>query len=168
MTEVKRVPRIAISLAVVLTLVNCEKSVEHRLGEALSSEDLETARELIDRGADVNRQFGWPDGQMTLLMYSSAANHLEGVRFLLDNGADPDLRAERGMTALHFAAGKGHLESVEMLLEAGADGKVRDDHGETALDLAVQGGYFRVAELLRGVGGESPRVTRDPVDQGGG
>ena len=42
------------------------------------------------------------------------------TKLLLDNGADPNLKNEKGETALHFASATGAFESMKALLEAKA------------------------------------------------
>jgi hypothetical protein len=42
------------------------------------------------------------------------------VRYLLEQGAEPNTRALCGATALHFAAEIGHIAIVESLLQHGA------------------------------------------------
>ena len=56
------------------------------------------------------------------------------MRFLLERGADPNLRC--GWTALHHAADRGDRAMVEVLLKHGADAAIADDQGRLAGDLA--------------------------------
>ena len=74
---------------------------------------------------------------------SAAEGWLEGVRALLEAGADPnavsaDIDRERGVLwpALHTAAAKGHAGVVRALLGAGAAHDALTNEGETALQLA--------------------------------
>jgi ankyrin repeat protein len=59
-----------------------------------------------------------PDGS-TLLMYAALHGDAEGVRILLDAGADPNAANDDGVTALIWGA--GDLEKTRRLVEAGAD-----------------------------------------------
>ncbi len=58
------------------------------------------------------------------------------VPFLLEAGADPDIRDGEGRTALHFAANHGANPVVEALLEAGASPGIADHYGLTPMDVA--------------------------------
>jgi len=52
-----------------------------------------------------------------------------GVKWLLDHGADPNVRWahwEAVLTPLHLAASRGHADVVRLLLAAGADPAIRD------------------------------------------
>jgi ankyrin repeat protein len=60
---------------------------------------------------------GW-----TGLHAAAGQRHVDAVRLLLDQGADPNAReAGDNAYALHFAAGYGHVETVRALLDAGGD-----------------------------------------------
>lgn len=44
----------------------------------------------------------------------------EFVRWLLDHGADPNVRMDDGIAPIHYAVGGGEVEAVRLLLERGA------------------------------------------------
>ena len=50
----------------------------------------------------------------------SIGGHLEVVRLLLENGADPNVRKDH-VTSLSQAQSGGHLEIVQLLLKYGAE-----------------------------------------------
>ena len=78
--------------------------------------DAETARRLLDAGADVNDRA--PDGAGALVV-AAHSGHRELALTLLERGADPNASAA-GYTALHAAVLTGDLAAVEALLAAGA------------------------------------------------
>ncbi len=89
------------------------------LQAALYGRQTETARLLIEGGADVNTQRGgkgWP---------------------------------RAGWTALHYAAGYGMIEMIELLLAYGADLNTLDDDGRTPLAVAIEEKQEQAVELLR-------------------
>ena len=59
-------------------------------------------------------------------MWAAGYGHTATVRLLLDQGADPDLRDDRGMTALMMAAEAGSAGSIEALLRANAQVTLED------------------------------------------
>lgn len=60
------------------------------------------------------------------------------TRFLLEHGADPDIRDNRGTTPLMLAVTQNAPACIEALLAHDADPNVANDNGETPLVRAVQ------------------------------
>ena len=59
------------------------------------------------------------------------------VRFLLQRGANPNIRDRNGITPLQLATRLGFIDGVEALIKGGADVNVADSQGETPLIAAV-------------------------------
>ena len=57
----------------------------------------------------------------TALMKAAGQGHIEIVRFLVEQGADLDIRNRQEQNALMFAAAGGHLAVVVFLIDSGAD-----------------------------------------------
>jgi hypothetical protein len=94
------------------------------------------------------------------LMYLAHEGNAEGIREVLDSGADPNFRDSDGRTALHIASCEGHPEVVELLLQRGADAAVEDQWGSTVRLFSLTfpsafsfplllslGGWFRILIL---------------------
>eukprot|EP00443_Scrippsiella_acuminata_P012349 CAMPEP_0115344656 /NCGR_PEP_ID=MMETSP0270-20121206/93399_1 /TAXON_ID=71861 /ORGANISM="Scrippsiella trochoidea, Strain CCMP3099" /LENGTH=81 /DNA_ID=CAMNT_0002766397 /DNA_START=30 /DNA_END=271 /DNA_ORIENTATION=+ len=62
-----------------------------------------------------------------------ALDHLEAVRFLLDEGAPVNASTGYGLTALMLASASGRVNMVDLLLSRGADVVATSDIGLTAL-----------------------------------
>ena len=73
---------------------------------------------------------------------------LDGVRFLVENGADVNAHDERESTPLHVAAKRDHLEVVRFLVGSGADVNARDILDVTPLDEAARDGHLEVVRFL--------------------
>lgn len=85
----------------------------------------------------------------TPLMLAVRLNDLDGIDYLLQNGADPNqidhesrlflTNKSCGMTALHYAAIMNNSDAYRKLLEAGASENIRNVHGDTASRASKQG-----------------------------
>jgi ankyrin repeat protein len=113
---------------------------------------LDLARKLIERGADVNKT-GW-----TPLHYAATGGHLELINLLLENHAYIDAESPNKTTPLMMAAQYGNAEAVKLLLEAGADASLRNQLGLSAIDFAAKAGRTDSAELIAAARrGQQPR-----------
>ena len=131
---------------------------------ATNNRNYKLAKELIERGANVNQanKGGWTP------LYIATDNrnieggdfpvpkpdldHLEYIKFLLDHGANPNMKIkdntltrtiftmqwflEAGSNAFIRASQSGDVELMKLLLAHGADPKLTTDHGDTALTAA--------------------------------
>ena len=83
----------------------------------------------------------------------------KAIQKLLDTGADPSERDNRGETPLHKAVRRGHARSVRALLDSGADVDTLDGRGLTALHWL--NGRGDLADLLLDAGANSS--VRNPL-----
>ena len=120
------------------------------LHAAAHSGNLEVVRILIEYDhADINARDGT---EGTPLHWASSGQYFKDgsvLRFLLEHGADINVRSQDGWTPLHVASHYGALEAVCLLLEHGADVDAKRNDGMTALQVAVQKEHDKVVELLR-------------------
>ena len=109
---------------------------------------VESARVLLDRGADVDAHGrGWMTG--TPLNSAAAGRHADVARLLLDRGADPNARQGSGWTPLHSSAHNGDAETVALLLARGADAAAANDDGATVLSMAEESANADVIARVR-------------------
>jgi ankyrin repeat protein len=111
----------------------------------------EIVRALLEHGAPVGLAARNPR-RITALHAAVARHDADIVELLLDHGADPDARQERGYAPLHEAAAAGDETIARMLLEHGARLDARTDEGKTPLDLADERGQGRMLEWLEILG----------------
>lgn len=79
------------------------------------------------------------------------------IRFLLQRGADPNIRNKRGVTPLQLATGMGFTEGVDALVKGGASVNVSDQTGETPLIAAVHARNVGMVRLLLEKGADPDR-----------
>jgi uncharacterized protein len=108
----------------------------------------ETARLLVERGADLEALARASFAQVRPLGTAAFARDRESARVLLEAGADPNGRGEGGFTPLHSAAQNGDVEFVRMLLQFGADPGAAASDGRTPAALAREAGHEECAALL--------------------
>lgn len=83
------------------------------VGTPVSSPEI--LQEFVNGGADVHAKTRW--GGYTALIHASLRGDTEAVKFLLEHGADPNVRNDRGWTALTQL--QGFPEIIRLLKKAG-------------------------------------------------
>jgi ankyrin repeat protein len=115
---------------------------------------------LLEYGADLNARGDWGNTPLYfLLRYWDVARMprvRQGVGWLLDHGADPNVPCGREReTSLHVAVRRRQDAAiVRLLLERAADVRVRRGDGRTAMDLARRAGADELVALLEEFGAE--------------
>lgn len=131
------------------------------LMRAAKSNDVDTMKALLDRGADP--RLAMANGSSALAIVAGnrpgpGANGADRInaalRLLVEHGANPNTPGARGDLPLHAAARLGSNEVVRTLVELGADVNAKDAAGKTALDLVKEPGrnqHDDTAAVLGGV-----------------
>jgi ankyrin repeat protein len=110
---------------------------------AAINNQLQLAKVLIERGADVNKA-GW-----TPLHYAATKGHREMMRLLMDHEAYIDSESENGTTPLMMAAYYASPLTVKLLLEEGADPTLVNNANVSALDLALSKDHQQSAFYIK-------------------
>jgi uncharacterized protein len=130
------------------SLVNARSADDaYPLGLAAYFRHPDTARLLLDRGADQNRA-GMGAMKVTALHAAVSSGQTEIVRWLLDAGADVNARQQMDYTPLMGAAANARIDIIELLLARGADTSLRSTDGKTAADVAREHGHDETASRL--------------------
>jgi ankyrin repeat protein len=117
----------------------------------------ELVRELIKRGADIDRV--GEDG-FTALGGAAFAGHRSVVRLLVLAGADVERLGASGQTALHLAGLAGQLDVVDELLRLKVPLELLNRLHETALDVAAAAGQQEVMSRLIEAGADLTQAGR--------
>ena len=133
------------------------KSRQEVLDEALTwasrNDQCDAMARLVALGADVNAN----PFRGTALLWACYADKVKAATWLLDHGADPDVRHGFGgenhgvdAVAMHLAAQHNAIGCLELLLDRGADPSIVDGmHGGTPLGWAEHGAATEAVELLK-------------------
>jgi ankyrin repeat protein len=118
------------------------------VGLAIFFRHPDLARELIERGADVNAAARNPQRVAPVHAAVTVGDHAT-TKLLLQRGANPNARQEQGFTALHGAAAHGDIEMAKLLIAHRADPHARTDDGKSAADVAEKYSQPAFAEWFR-------------------
>jgi ankyrin repeat protein len=129
------------------------------LGMALLRHSIRSVELLVDHGANVNVH---DSIQGDTPLHSAALDpDAKYVLYLLDHGADPNVRNEDGKTPLMYAAQCGHVAAMQMLIGHGALIDARDSEGKTALMQAAWEGKVNAVHLLLARGADPEAKDND-------
>lgn len=138
-------------------------TLEEKLVEAIRNEEFEEAKQLLDKGADVNNQEeegGWAP------LHIAVQNCREDfVNLLLDHGANPLVRKSNGATPFIIAGIMGHKELLRLFQSRGADVNESDNHGFTALMEAALYGQVEALRFLCEIGADVNKRQRTREEQ---
>jgi len=105
---------------------------------------------------------GIPGGVPPLRYILGWGENLDGPRWLLEHGADPNLAwSEHGDAPIHVAAQRWDVPMMELLAQHGADLHQRRKDGRTALTVAELHGNEAVAAWLRAHGAKDELSALD-------
>ncbi|HEX5703776.1 MAG TPA: ankyrin repeat domain-containing protein [Pyrinomonadaceae bacterium] len=107
--------------------------------------DARTLKFLLKLGAEANAK----DDDTTALMFAAEYSTPEGIKALIDAGAEVDAVNRNGWTALMRA---NEVEHVRVLLDAGANMAIKNNDGNTVLAMAIRYGQEEVVQLLKSRG----------------
>ena len=92
---------------------------------------------FLAKGRDINTLQKHRHGLWTPLHWLAQRGLTEGIACLLANGADPNVKDDKGRTPMHIIAQKGvGKNQVQLLIEHGGDINSLDAHGKTPRNYA--------------------------------
>lgn len=154
---------IAMGLALIVTSAAAPVSAQmfrdgYEFLKAVKDRDGEVATEFLNEpGSTIVNTRDITSGE-TALHLVTARRDLVWVRFLLQRGANPNIRDKQGVAPIQLAVRLGFVDGVEALLKNGADIDVNDSAGETPLIAAVHRRDVPMVRLLL-ANGASPGRT---------
>ena len=140
-------------LIAVMMLTGCSESKQDvnpddiPVIEAVYDGRLDIIEKHLANGALVNKKHD-DQSSNTLLHIAAQSNQEEIVKFLLENGADLNIRNADSNTPLHLAVARDHFEITFILVAAGAEIDTKGTGGWTSLHLAAYMGHVDIANHL--------------------
>lgn len=122
--------------------------------EAASIGDIDTLNPLIKN--DPSHINSYSNDGFTPLGLASFFGHIELVKLLLDQGADPNIAANNSfkVTPLHSACAISNYDIAKILIEKGANVNAKQIQGVTPLHSAAHNGQAKLVKLLLKNGAE--------------
>jgi ankyrin repeat protein len=138
---------LVLSVAAVSSLPKYRERRQRQFAAAATAGNVNQLQLLHLAGAHINSSgvTGAP------LFLAAREGRLNAVRYLLDQGADVNVRGPHGHSALTEATYYGHLPIIKELVAKGADINAKSEAG-TPLDIAVHGSNPAVIDLLKHYG----------------
>jgi uncharacterized protein len=125
--------------------------------KAVKDRDGDTATDMLNKpGTQIVNSRDLTSGDTGLHISVQRMDAL-WVRFLLQRGADPNIRNKRGITPLQLATQLSFIEGVEELIKGGANVQISDQTGETPLIAAVLARNVPLVRLLLDKGADPDR-----------
>jgi glyoxylase-like metal-dependent hydrolase (beta-lactamase superfamily II) len=112
---------------------------------AVSDSQVDIARLLISKGADINA--GDSDNSRPIHLAAIDGKH-ELVEILLEAGADLGVEEDYGNSPLTYAIFGGGIEIVNLLLDRGADPHQTNTQGQIPLQYAIAIGQLEIVQIL--------------------
>ncbi|XP_063913940.1 uncharacterized protein LOC135130477 isoform X2 [Zophobas morio] len=114
---------------------------------AASKGCLENLRFLCDSG--LAQVIDKDEANACTALHNACSNgHYDVAVYLIENGADVNVKNVNGDVPLCFAANSGYLDIVKLLMEHGAELDVPNHHGTTGLYAAAANGHLKTVEFL--------------------
>ena len=106
-------------------------TMAYSIQRAAKNGDIEGIQRYLDSGVSVDKQ-GFITREAALHL-ASRAGHLHVVKFLVEKGANMNIKNKGGANPIHIATWDNHEEIVRFLVESGADVDARNSWGQTPL-----------------------------------
>lgn len=127
-------------------LISCTPSYED-LTVAIETSNVELLREYVEKNIDLNDN---SEGPYPLLLALDKPD-IEICKFLIENGADVNIKNKKGKTPLFIAYQNGNLDLIKPLIENGADVNIfvgeRSDEKLLIFD-AIESGDEELAKVV--------------------
>lgn len=157
----------------------CRKDGASPLYVACQRGHVETAKRLLEKGADINLGLKLdaglygagvnfcPKNEESPVFATCRNGHDSTLQLLLEYGADINLTSKNGESLLYAACEFGHQSIVQLILNKEGEVNQRRDDGESPLYVACKNGHDSTVQLLLKNGADINHKTEfglSPID----
>ena len=148
----------AIAVLAVAAPAYAQFSDSYNFLKAVRDKDVLKAKQFLDKPGSVLVNTRDKDTGETALHIVVKRRDVPWIAFMLQQGADPNVRDADGNTAINLAAGAGYAEGVRVMLLGRANPDLPNSRGETPLIRAVQIRDTTSARMLLDAGADPDRT----------
>ena len=148
----------SVAIVALATPAAAQFSPAYKFIKAVKDKDGAAAQKALEDGGSTLVNVRDPETRDMALHIATRRRDLGWIGFLLQRGANPDVRDGEGATALVLAATTGFSEAVRVLLVVKAPVDAPNRLGETALMKAVQARDPLSARMLLDAGADPDRT----------
>jgi hypothetical protein len=135
------------------SLVNIYSEIEDKIVNVINSGNLNLLKKIFEENNDLDINFQRNNG-WTYLHYSVAQGENKITDFLLENGANPDIKNHINNYPLNYAVKYENIEIVKLLLEYHADVNIVDCHGFSPIFKTIEKNNLEIFKLLLKMGAD--------------
>lgn len=130
----------------ITTLIGCAQAhLQYSLQEAINNDNINLTKELLDKGAEVNDEFG---AGRTPLINAIDKGDADIVRLLIERGGKVDFESYGGWIPLLKAIDKGDVDIVRLLIDRGANVNLKNKFGVTPLMRIGKSNNIEITKML--------------------
>jgi len=138
---------------IVLTRRNSESKDwgQRALWECASKGHIKLLEFMLNCGSKVNASVEVPENlheKFTLLHRATYCGQVEVVRFIVNRGADINIRDANNNTALHLATHSGSIDIIQLLLDKEMSVNLTNTNDSTLLHVSAQFGNLEATKIL--------------------
>lgn len=138
---------------------NLAKETPVHIAVQSEKDDVNILKLLVNAGASVKTKDANKNSPLHLALFES---NEKIIKFLLENGANPNARDEGRFTALHYACqyADKYMNIIKMLLKAGANVNAVNNNGDIAASSTVVYGHLDAFKYLLKAGSNINHVSK--------